>query len=164
MAGGILESLVWLENSALGQWVASSTYGEPILLCFHAIGMGVVVGIVWIFDLRILGAPPRYPMTIFHGLKMVGWAGFVMNLLSGVALFAGYGSRLIVNTNFQLKMLFIVLGGLSLWGLSRIISRQGVDGPFSLTAKGMAVVSAVMWGLAIYTGRYIAYTLAPPSF
>jgi len=71
-----LEALSWLETSALGQWVASDPYAEPVLLCFHAIGMGVVVGIVWMFDLRILGAPPRYPMAAFATLQRVGWAGF----------------------------------------------------------------------------------------
>jgi len=164
MAASLMDGLVWLESSALGQWVASDTYAEPVLLCFHAIGMGVVVGIVWMFDLRILGAPPRYPMKIFETLKRVGWAGFFMNLISGAVLFCGYGSRLIVNTEFQLKMLFVLLGGLSVWGLSRIIGRQGPDGPYSTAAKGVAVISGLMWLLAIFTGRYIAYTLAPPSF
>lgn len=159
-----MEFLTWLENSALGQWVASDTYAEPVLLCFHAIGMGVVVGVVWMFDLRILGAPPRYPMVVFQTLKRVGWAGFVMNLISGVVLFCGYGSRLIINTEFQLKMLFIVLGGLSVWRLSRIIDRQDPGRPYSTAAKAMAIVSGLMWLLAIFYGRYIAYTLAPPSF
>jgi hypothetical protein len=159
-----MEFLSWLENSGFGQWVNSDTYAEPVLLCFHAIGMGVVVGIVWMFDLRILGAPPRYSMKVFHGLKRIGWGGFVMNLISGAILFTGYGTRLIVNTEFRLKMLFIVLGGLSVWALSRLIAKQPLDQPYSPWAKVMAVASGAMWLLAIFTGRYIAYTLAPPSF
>jgi len=79
-------------------------------------------------------------------------------------LFAGYATRLIVNLNFQLKIGLIVLGGLSVWGLARMIQAHDGTGPYPAAAKAAAVMSGLLWFGAIFTGRYIAYTLAPPSF
>ena len=159
--------LLWIERSWLGQFIASDTYAAPALLCFHAVGMGIVVGAIWMYNFRILGFSRRMSFTAFTNLKRVAWIGFFLNLASGVLLFTASASRLIVNLNFQLKMLFMVLGGLTVWWLARVVaqgSEREEPASFPMGVKAIAVVSALFWCAVIFTGRYIAYTLGPPNF
>jgi hypothetical protein len=161
-----VEFLTWLEATAVAQFVASDPYAYPTLLCMHALGMGTVVGIVWMLDLRVLGFPKSLPLSTFRPLTNVAWAGFGLNALSGILLFTGAATRTIVNTNFQLKLLLIALGGFSVWLIHRSISEaQWEDGEaaFSARAKVIAFLSILFWLGATVAGRYIAYTLAAPS-
>src|SRR5712675_533939 len=40
-----MEFLAWLEQTDASVWLRESDWGHPIILCFHAVGMGMVVGI-----------------------------------------------------------------------------------------------------------------------
>lgn len=161
--------LQWLQDSGFGQFIASSTWANLILLCFHAIGMGVLVGILWMLDLRVLGFPQSLPLTTFKPLMRLAWLGFVVNAASGVLLFSGAATRFIINTDFQLKMLLLVLGGLSVWVLQRSLGlawwdTEGVQAPVvSSRARVVAAVSFLFWLGVILFGRQIAYTLARPA-
>ena len=46
----------WLEYTRLAVWVGESLWGYPIMISLHAIGLGTVVGILVMLDLRILGS------------------------------------------------------------------------------------------------------------
>ena len=37
--------LAWLEQTEFSTWLRESDWGYPIVLCFHAVGMGMVVGV-----------------------------------------------------------------------------------------------------------------------
>ena len=52
--------LIWLESTALSQWVvgSESMFAFPGILALHAIGMGFAVGICLALDLRVLGVAP----------------------------------------------------------------------------------------------------------
>ena len=173
--------LQWLQDSGFGQFIESSAWANLILLCFHAIGMSVVVGILWMLDLRVLGFPKSLPLATFRPLMRLAWVGFAVNAASGILLFSGAATRFIINTDFQLKMLLMLLGGLSVWVLQRSLGlawlepadqhgRQGLHGlqaitgpSFSSGAKIVAAVSFLFWLGVILFGRQIAYTLARPT-
>lgn len=150
--------LQWLENSAPSQWVLGSDWGHPILLCFHAVGMGVVVGVVFMVNLRVLGYAKGVPLLSLEGLLRVAWTGFAMNALSGLALFCLNGDAYIVNTPFQIKIGLIAAGGLALWALWRTVLEAGGE-PVTPKMRTMAVVTLVFWTGAILAGRLIAYTM-----
>ena len=159
-----MEVLTWLENTFLGQFIQSDPFAHPILLCFHAVGMGIVVGLVLMFDLRVLGYPKGLPLRTFQGLIGLGWIGFAMNAASGVLMFVSEASTILFNWTFQLKLALIALGGLSLWIMGKITaSLDPLDGEarFPTGVKVWAVISALLWIGAIVAGRYIAYTLKP---
>ena len=155
--------LAALEASPLGVWVVESVWLHPIMLCFHALGMAVVVGIVLVLDLRVLGYAKGLSVARFERLLSIAWAGFAVNAVSGLVIFAGNATRLIGNWTFLLKMALIVLGGLSVWALWRMLKAEpeqmGPDGVASVRAKALALASLIFWIGAIVAGRYIAYTL-----
>ena len=161
-----MEFLSWLENTGVAQFLAGDPYAYPVLLCMHAVGMGTVVGIIWMLDLRVLGFPRSLPLSTFEPLIKLAWLGFAMNALSGVFLFATAATRTVINTNFQLKLLFILLGGVCVWALQRSVADvdpENGEATFSARSKTIALVSMLLWLGATIAGRYIAYTLAAPA-
>lgn len=155
--------LTWLQETEFAQFLASDPYAYPVLLCFHAIGMATVVGLVWVMSARVLGYPRLLPISIFQRLSTLALWGFAINALSGLLIFSTEATRVIDNTEFIIKMICIVLGGVFAWYITRA-ARQiepGTDS-FPLPARIVAVLASLMWLLAIIYGRQIAYTIKPP--
>jgi hypothetical protein len=182
--------LEWLEMLPISEWVATSDWGYPILLSIHTMGLAIVVGILVMLDARILGAAKSIPLSVFERLVPLAWAGFFLNLVSGVLLFMSMAPRLAVNWPFLSKLAAIILAGLVSWllwkslrrdaggrplaGLVGALSTESVasdegiledlqpdDGTIvvSSNTKWLAVVSLLLWFLAILFGRLIAYVL-----
>jgi hypothetical protein len=172
--------LAWLEETDFSVWLRESDWGHPIVLCFHAVGMGLVVGICIMFCARVLGYSKNAPIDGFDKLFDLAWIGFWMNAVSGVALFCGSPRRLLETPAFLIKMVLIVAAGFSLWILTRTL--KGVMGPqrahlgpdagagqdlsqhdaMPMGAKVAAVFPILCWIGAIVSGRLIAYTIGPP--
>jgi hypothetical protein len=161
---GRMEFLAALQETSLSHYIQESDWGHPILLCFHAIGMALVVGVILMMDLRILGYAKSMPLSIFERLLGLAWAGFAMNAVSGLLIFCSNATRLITNWTFDLKLILIVAGGLSVWWLWRSIrSRTAAGEDFDSvtpTERAIAIASAIFWICAIVSGRLIAYTLS----
>jgi len=167
-----MERLAWLEQTDLSIWMRESDWGFPIMLCFHAVGMGLVVGISFMFSARVLGYARDFPLAAFERLFGIAWLGFAMNAVSGVLLFIGEPRRLLLTPAFLIKLALIVFAGFSVWFLMTALhgaqSRAGADAglPRELAvtpgAKIAAIIPIVFWVGAIVAGRLIGYTIAPP--
>lgn len=158
-----MEFLDWLSRSPLGAWVVENQLVYYGLLSCHAIGMSIVVGIVFMLGVRVLGFGRAVPYATFEQLYRLAWAGFGLNFLTGLLLFAANGRHLVENPPFLLKLTFIALGGLALWSLARTLQAepQGTSGGgrASTRAKTIAVIMVALWTAAILCGRIIAYTI-----
>jgi len=164
--------LAWLEQTDFSVWLRESDWGRPILLCFHAVGMGLVVGISLMFSARVLGYAKAFPLAAFDRLFGIAWFGFAMNAISGVLLFAAEPRRLMETPAFLIKMLLIVLAGFSLWVLGKTLqgfeaaAASGVAMPredkVTANAKLAAIFPIVLWLGAILAGRLVGYTIPPP--
>jgi len=171
-----MELLAWLEQTDFSVWLRESDWGHPIVLCFHAVGMGIVVGISFMYSARILGYARDFPLSGFDRLFGLAWFGFAMNTVSGVVLFVGEPRRLLGAPAFWIKMILIVLAGLSLWALAKALHAEpdgsdGLPGPDGAlagegaaapNARVAAISSIVFWLGAIVAGRLIGYTIGPP--
>jgi hypothetical protein len=157
--------LIWLESSALSQWIVGSTslFAFPGLLALHAIGMGLAAGLSAAIDLRILGVAPGVPLREFRRFMPVLWFGFWLNAVSGVLLLIGYPTKALTNPVFYLKLLLIALAMV----LLMLIARRAFTHPHGTvtsedvsprTLRPLAVVSLLCWAGAITAGRLLAYT------
>jgi len=167
-----MEFLAWLEQTELSLWLRESDWGHPIVLCFHAVGMGLVVGISLMFCARVLGYSKSFPLAGFDKLFGLAWFGFAMNAVSGVLLVIGEPRRLLLTPAFLIKMILIIFAGFSLWILARTL--QNAEHPAganvvslredvaSRSAKIAAIFPIVLWLGAIISGRLIGYTIGPP--
>ena len=153
--------LIWLQDSALGVWVAESIWGYPIVLACHAVGMALVAGTVTMTGLRILGFARAMPLTLFARLSAFGWVGLVLNVVTGLALFSGDPVKFFYHPVFWIKIALITLGALSLWLVFQALLKSAVtqeDGcGMPAGAKLVAGGSLAFWAGAIIAGRLIAY-------
>ena len=159
--------LAWLESTALSQWVVGSPsiLAFPGILCLHAIGMGLAVGISAALDLRILGVGKGIPLDEMRRFLPMLWLGFWVNAVSGVLLLVGYPTKALTNPLFYFKLALIAAAMALLVHISRRVFGHhdgrfgGEDDPsLSRPLRRAAVISLVCWAAAITAGRLLAYT------
>lgn len=158
-----MEFLNWLAETGLSTYIKESAWTYYGLLGIHAIGMGVVVGSVFMLCLRLNGFSGGLPIAVFDRLFRFVWWGFFANLGSGLLLFASNGPNLIVNTPFLLKISSIVAGGITTMVLWRRVEdeRQTLMAGSSASSalRTLAMLDFSLWLAAIVAGRIIAYTI-----
>ena len=157
--------LAWLESSSLSIWMRDSLWAYPIFLTIHAIGMALLVGTMIVISLRVLGVG-RFSIAPLQKYFLVVWVGFSVSLLSGSTLFLtapsafSGASHFFFSPTFRIKMLVIVVGGITAWLLQAKLSRDGADrleGDPTQGARVLAGLSIALWVSAIMAGRLTAY-------
>ena len=151
-----------LAASQPAEFVRSWPWAYPILETVHVVGLGLLFGGIFAFDLRLLGMHPDIPVKSMarHILPWV-WLGFSINAMSGLLLFVSDAVKFGTNTSFLIKLSLIAAAGLNMaWFHWRIFPdadkwTQGVG--TSAAAKRTALVSIVIWLCVIAAGRMIAY-------
>ena len=154
-----MSGLIWLQDGALGVWVAESIRGYPIVLACHAVGMAAVVGAVVMICLRSLGFANAVPVAFFVRLSAVIWLGLALNVLTGCALFSGDPVKFFYHPVFWLKLSLVSLGVASIWLLLRSLreaDRSPIRAPRN-RIRLLAGLSLTFWIGALGAGRLIAY-------
>jgi hypothetical protein len=154
----VLPFTTWLESTALSIWVreAPSMWVFPFILVVHAWGMGFLAGGNAAVDLRILGFAPKVPLTAMQKFYPFMWFGFIINTISGILLLIGYPTKALTNPTFYLKLGAIAVGVYLMVRLRRRVVQED-DFPAG-KGRAIAILSLVMWVVAIFTGRFLAYT------
>ena len=153
--------LIWLESTALSQWIvgSESMFAFPGILALHAIGMGFAVGICLALDLRVLGVAPGVRIAEMRRFVPVVWAAFWLNAVSGVLLLIGYPTKALTNPVFYLKLLLIAVAMVLFVRINRLIRSGDAAAPATARSlRRLAITSLVCWGGAITAGRLLAYT------
>ena len=104
--------------------------------------------------LRVLGFAKGLSIAAFDKLFIIGWAGFLLNLISGIILFAGSASLYFFQGTFQLKIGAILAGGILLKFVMNAV-RAG-----SGNQKLLAFLCVACWLTGVVTGRLMAYISA----
>jgi len=152
--------LMMLENLDLSQWVLGSIWGYPIFLTFHSLGLGLLVGLLLVIDLRVLGFAKPLPLSELRKLMPYVWFGFVLNAISGVVLFMADATKDFYSNSFRWKMLSILIGLVVAVTLNGTVLREDTKDTPPM-AKILATVSLLSWVGAIVSGRLIAYLSQP---
>ena len=158
-----MEFLRSLEKSLIGAWVREFEWGYAIVLCAHAVGMAIVVGVLVMINLRVLGYGKGVGLGQLRKMSGIAWFGFAINAVSGLMLYAGNARRLTETLAFQVKLAFIVAGGISVWMLWRALGAAPETlepgGAATQRARMVAIASLFVWLGAIVAGRTIGYTI-----
>jgi hypothetical protein len=155
--------LVWLEATGLAEWARSSTEGYPSMITLHAFGMAIMVGLSLVLDLRLLGKFVGIPYAGLQRFFGLAWVGFLINTLSGTALFSMQATMYIVDWVFMTKMACVFLGAITTAILQTRVASDSAKWPSETPPGGVKAVAAlgiVFWLVAIILGRLTAY-LAP---
>ena len=146
-----------LEDSALGMYVSSSIWGYPIVLSLHALGMAALVGLSLMLAFRTLGVGSAIPVTALAPYWRIALGAFVVNLLSGIALYFGSASELTYNWAFLVKMVLVFVGLYLTHRLVKLCIKG--DGEITSANRKLAAWSVIAWVSALITGRLIGYIL-----
>lgn len=155
------ELLSWIGSSWLGQLMRGVWWMWPLMENLHFLGLCILLGGLLVIDLRVLGVARSIPMKPAINFIPVVLAAFLVNLLTGIAFYAGDPFHYTYNTAFQWKMGLIVIAGLNaLWfwfgehnKLVRLADGEDADFP----AKVIAGLSLLIWVVVIILGRMIPY-------
>src|SRR5690606_9395200 len=127
----------------------------------HSIGLAVMVGLALAIDMRLLGRFRSIPFSSLRTFFTVAWIGFLVNFVSGAALFSSQATLYVTNVPFLLKMAFVLAGAATVGYLQTAVARlgdsHGADSVATGATKAMAIVSIIVWLGATVTGRLIAY-------
>jgi hypothetical protein len=152
-----------LDQSAVSVAVRESLYIYPALETVHAIGLGLLFGSILAFDLRVLGLHKALPLRLLgqHLLPWV-WAGFSLNAISGVLMFASDAVKFSTNVALQAKLLLLLIAGINAAVFQTRLepARAGVPDtgePSPAPAKVSAALSITLWLAIIIAGRMMAF-------
>ena len=152
--------LVWLESLPISVWVheSPSVWAQPTVLTLHTMGMAVLVGASWVLDLRLLGISRNIPLSAFRWVFRAVAVGLIVNLVTGLLLFAGRATTWGPAIPFFIKMCLVVASAATLLPLRSYVLRSDVD---QLEVSGrvrlLAIASILAWSSAITAGRLLAY-------
>lgn len=157
--------LQWLNDTGLSVYMRESLWGYPVALTLHAIGMGLLVGVVAILDLRVLGV---FRQIAFPGLSKwfpVLLVGFLVNLISGTMLYLSDPISLLKNVAFVVKIILVFIGLVFLLVMRATPAFKNIanmDGSAvgGVPAKTVAVISLIVWVAAVTAGRLTGYVMA----
>jgi len=155
--------MMWaLEDSAFAQWMAGAptVWAYPSILTFHTVGMGIVVGISAVLDLRLLGVGPEVPVGRLKVLFRPLWWGFWLNAVTGVVLFIAHAAEKFTQEVFYVKLTLIALALFVFVRIQREVFPKDESAPtYPITGKvkALAILSLILWAGAITAGRLMAY-------
>src|SRR4051812_19077471 len=96
----------WLEATSPAALMRDSTWMFPAVETVHLIGIVLLVGSTSVLDLRLLGLTLRGTSVSNLTDRVLPWAwvGFVIQILTGLLLFASEATKTYPNVVFRLKM------------------------------------------------------------
>lgn len=150
----------WLEALGIVDWARGSASVYPWANVLHVLGVVLLVGGIGVVDLRVLGFWRQLPLgALSQALTPIAVAGLLLQVCSGLVLFAADGEALAASDTFELKLILLALALANAAAFRLHWRRKGPGARYapSPLERGSALVSLLLW-LAIATvGRLIAY-------
>jgi hypothetical protein len=149
----------WIEQTPLSIWVREDLHAFFVILIFHSLGMGFLVGGGMAVCLRVLGVAKGAALEKFRGFFPVMWIGLIAAVCSGVLLLAGYPAKALTNPVFAVKFACLIGAGM----LMRVMTRR----LFPVAARGeqlpgwsrpVAGLALALWIAGVTAGKFLPYT------
>ncbi|MGE3843966.1 MAG: hypothetical protein AB7I50_20525 [Vicinamibacterales bacterium] len=160
----------WLLWPSIETFLKSYAWAWPLMEVMHFVGLCLLVGLVGMFDLRLLGFAKGVPVRALSRLIPWGVFGFAMAAASGLVFLVGgrvnfgvHPYQILINDGWlQLKLIFIALAGLNLLlfyitGAAREADEVGPGQDTNTLAKVIGATSIVLWLGVVYFGRLIPW-------
>jgi hypothetical protein len=138
-----------------------SRWGWPTCESLHFIGLSLLIGTIFMFDLRLLGMAKRMPIAALH--RLIPWTvlGYGINVTTGAMFLVTEPDQYIYNPSFHFKLLFMALAGVNISTFYLFIFRRikgvgpGEEAPRS--AKVVGAASLFLWTGIIVFGRMLTF-------
>lgn len=137
----------------------------PFFESIHVIAICLVVGTVFIVDLRLLGLTSnRKPVTeLSREILPWTWGAFAIAVFAGSMMFISKATNYYEDDYFRYKMLLILLAGLNMAVFHlftyRSVAQWDRDVPPRLGARIAGGLSIACWILVVFCGRWVGFTV-----
>lgn len=132
----------------------SHPWAYPVLEIVHIVGIALLVGNLVLLELRVFGRAAVLDVQVLGRLALtVAMTGFSLAAASGLLMFASQPGELLANRAFTLKMLLLFAAGCN----AALFHARGSLARCDGTARGLMIVSTLLWLAVISCGRWIAY-------
>ena len=152
--------LEYLANSPFAMWVDES-WGWPLALTVHALGMATVVGFMAIIGLRLLGAFPNMPYSSLGRLIPFIWVAVLFQALSGFTLWVTKPAQYLGDVMFDTKFTLVIVACIAMIYFHVTFRREVAswDAAGAVTSRGIRVtaVAFLLWAAVTIGGRLTAY-------
>jgi hypothetical protein len=153
----VLETLA---NSPFAMWVDES-WGWPLALTIHALGMATVVGLMAIIGLRLVGAFPSMPYTALGKLIPLIWIAVVFQAISGFTLWVTKPAQYLGDVMFDTKFALVIIASLVMVYFHVTYRREVAawEAAGTVTSRGIKITAAacLLWAAVTIGGRLTAY-------
>lgn len=148
-----------IDAEAVGMFVTGTKWMWPTCETLHFIGLSLLLGIVFLVDLRMLGVMKNVSFATLHRLLPWGILGFGLNVLTGIMFFVGAPEQYANSLPFQWKMIFVLIAGANALYFTMFdevwILKAGDDAP--LVAKFAAGSAVVLWVAIMWCGNMLPF-------
>src|SRR5215471_11773387 len=111
----LLEWCQWLEHTSWATAVSESVWVFPVIEGSHILALPLSVGMILMFDLRLLGLAFRTGLAARMLADVVRWSkfGFVVMFATGGLLFVTQASKAYGNVFFRTELLLLLILGVN---------------------------------------------------
>jgi hypothetical protein len=153
----------WIQETSFSIAIRESLFWFPFLIAIHVMSTALGVGLILALDVRLLNLGMRKtPVSaIFESLRPWAIGGITFQLITGVILFWSEPVKCYETWWFWIKMvaMFLAFGNAFLFDKTVYPTSKSWDnGPgLPFRAKLAGGSSLALWGLVIWSGRWLAY-------
>jgi hypothetical protein len=163
-----LQFATWLHRTPLSLALQHQVaWLWPVCETLHFAGLALLIGVVGMFDLRLLGFMKRVPIGAAREFMPLALVGFTLNLLTGTIFVISQPAQYFANYTWWLKVALLLLAGLNALVFETAYGRRaaaipaGEDTPMAF--KVIAAVSLISWFAVLWAGRMLPFIKLGPA-
>ena len=154
----------WISTTFLSVCIQNhNSWAIPTIQSIHIVGIAVVLGSVFMIDLRILGWAGMDQTLRQTTSRFIPWltAGLCLQLATGLLMVIGEPVRELVTFSFWLKMFLVAVSTLIAAIFQITLRKHEPQWEETLihrrSIKWLAMLTFLIWACIIILGRLIAY-------
>ena len=163
----ILQICEWIANTSVSVGIRESIWTYPIIESVHVLGLTLFLGLLLLWDTRLLGLVLRRVPVSSLWRQLFPWIAFGATIItiSGTLLFWSDPVKFYGNVFFRIKLLALALAAANALAYHLGIERKLVEWDTAATpraAKIAGATSIAVWTVVVVVGRLIAYNWFAP--
>lgn len=145
--------------AGLSMFVTGTKWMWPVCETLHFIGLSLLMGIVFLVDLRMMGLFKVISFPVLHRLLPWGILGFAMNVLTGLLFFIGNPGQYTNSVPFQWKMGFVLIAGANALYFTMFdeVWKLAPEEDAPVNAKVAAGSAVVLWIAIMWCGNMLPF-------
>lgn len=155
----------WLQHTRLATAISESIWLFPLIEGTHILTLPLSVGMIVVFDLRLLGIAFRSEPASNIMNQLLRWSmiGFAVMFSTGGLLFMTQAEKAYGNPFFRTKLILLLLLGINAVVFQKMfyprIAMWDLAGRIPAGPRFCAGLSLIAWLAVIVCGRTMAYQL-----